>query len=169
MTFAVSAASRVKEKEPAMNLSEQFNQDVATAAPETTIGEVVARMRERNVGAVVVIQKRKVVGIVTDRDVALALGGGQATVDQPVSEVMTRKVRTIWDDQGVFNATQYFFGHKVRRLPIINRDDELVGIVTLDDVLYLLCRELFNVSRALDPALGAGQSILTEHTYVPAR
>jgi CBS domain-containing protein len=153
-----------------MNLSEEFTRDVATAAPETTIRDLVATMADRNLGAVVVVGLgRKVAGIVTDRDVALALGTGRATTDRPVRDIMTRKVRTIWDDQGVFNATQYFLGHKVRRLPIVNRDDELVGIVTLDDVLALLSRELFNVSRALDPALGTGQSLLTEHTFVPAR
>ena len=66
---------------------------------------------------------------------------------------MTKKVVTIWEDQGVFNATQYFIGQQIRRLPIVNRDNELVGIVTLDDILALLTRELFNVSKPVTPAL----------------
>jgi CBS domain-containing protein len=115
-------------------------------------------MKRENIGAAVVVkgagQPREVVGIVTDRDVALALGLGKATPDSPVRDVMTKKVITIWDDQGIFNATQYFLGHHIRRLPIVNRDNELVGIVTFDDILALLAGELFNISKAVSPALG---------------
>jgi CBS domain-containing protein len=75
------------------------------------------------------------VGIVTDRDIALKLGLGEAEPTSPAKRIMTSNVTTIWDDQGVFNATQYLMGHKVRRLPIVDREDNLVGMVTLDDVL----------------------------------
>lgn len=66
---------------------------------------------------------------------------------------MTKPVLTIWEDQSVFNATQYLMGHKVRRLPIINRDDELVGMVTLDDVMALLAQEMANLGKAVAPSL----------------
>jgi CBS domain-containing protein len=136
-----------------MNLGQQFRSKVVTIEPATTIRDAVARMKKENVGAVVAVRGREVAGILTDRDVAMALGTGKANPDMPVDEIMTKKVITIWEDQGLFNATQYFLGHQVRRLPIINRDNELVGIVTLDDVLALLGRELFNVTKAVAPSL----------------
>jgi CBS domain-containing protein len=142
-----------------MNLSELFTKDVVTIEPEGTIAEAARLMQEENVGAVVVTVEEdvggaeKVVGILTDRDVALALAIDRVSADLPVSEIMTRNVVTIWDDQGIFNATQYFLGHNFRRLPIVDRHERLVGMVTTDDLFAMLARELFNVSKALEPAL----------------
>jgi CBS domain-containing protein len=111
-------------------------------------------MKEENVGAVVVTDEdERVVGILTDRDVALSVVLAEATSDAPVSDVMTKDVQTIWGDQGVFNATQYLSGHKVRRLPVVDRKNKLLGMVTMDDLVAFLSRELFNVSKALEPAL----------------
>ena len=138
-----------------MNLHEMFESSVVTADPASSIQSVAQKMKDENVGAVVVVEDGKVAGIVTDRDMALSLASGNATTESPVEQIMTRKVVTIWDDQGIFNATQYFLGHKIRRLPIIDREDRLVGMITLDDMMSLLARELFNATQALEPALAA--------------
>lgn len=137
-----------------MMLQELTQREITTARPEATIRQVIGMMSDDNVGAVVITVNNKVEGIVTDRDIALALGCGDAEVGDPVSDIMTREVVTIWEDQGVFNATQYFQGHRVRRLPVIDRHDQLVGMVSLDDVFGLLVREMFNAARALEPSLG---------------
>ncbi len=138
-----------------MELLDLCHQQPVTANPGDPLAFVVQKMRDENVGAVVVVDaQRHVVGLVTDRDVALALGMQRATTATPVSEVMTTDVKTIWFDQGIFNATQYLLGHQVRRLPIINRQEELVGLLSVDDLIGLFARELFNVGRALEPALG---------------
>jgi CBS domain-containing protein len=114
----------------------------------------VAEAMKRNIGAVVIINgDSNVVGIVTDRDLALALGSARATPQSPIGEIMTKDVVAIWEGQGVFNAAQYLYGHQVRRLPVVDRQDHLVGMATLDDLLAVLARELFNVSQALQPAL----------------
>jgi len=147
------------QRRPTMNLGEQFRSDVVTVSPDDTIQAAVWKMKDENVGAVVVLKNRKVVGILTDRDVALALGLGEAELTTPVKEVMTKDVLTIWEDQGVFNATQYLMGHQIRRLPIINRKDELVGMVTMDDVFALLAQELKNLAQAVTPALAEKASV----------
>src|SRR5258708_32173880 len=103
-----------------MNLGEQFRSDVVTVRPTDPVVTAMRKMKEENVGAVVVTEKQKVVGILTDRDVALAVTLGDANSATAVSEVMTRDVITIWEDQGVFNAPQYSQGRQSRRLPIIN-------------------------------------------------
>ena len=54
---------------------------------------------------------------------------------------------------GVFNACQALSGYKVRRLPVVDRDEKLLGIVSVDDLVALLARELFNASQALEPSL----------------
>ncbi len=142
-----------------MNLSELFHSEVVTAKPGETIRQATQKMKEKDVGAVVIVENEKVIGILTDRDVALAVVAGEISPDSSVSEVMTKDVVTIWDDEGVFNATQYLSGHKCRRLPIVKREGSLgegalVGILTSDDLVAMLARELFNVARVLEPALG---------------
>lgn len=143
-----------------MKLGELFRTEVITAKPDDTTRSVVDAMKGHNVGAVVVVQGRKVVGIVTDRDVALAIGLEKATPASPVRDIMTENVVTIWDDQGIFNATQYLLGHKIRRLPIINRDNELVGMLTFDDLLTLFSKEIYNISVAVSPAVGEEKLLL---------
>lgn len=140
-----------------MNLGQQFRSEVVTIEPAAPLAEAVRRMASQGVGAVVVVQGRRVAGILTDRDVALALGQGKETTQTPVQDVMTKEVVTIWEDQGIYDATQYFIGRGFRRLPIVNRDNELVGIVTFDDLVSLLAHELINVTRAVDRSLARKQ------------
>jgi CBS domain-containing protein len=138
-----------------MNLHEMFQSEVVTACPEDKVRDLTEKMNHENVGAVVIVENERVVGIVTDRDLAMKLGLGDATPDTIAKEIMTTDVVTIWDDQGLFNATQYLLGHKVRRLPIIDRREKLVGMVTSDDVLCMLVHELSNVTKAIEPVLAA--------------
>jgi CBS domain-containing protein len=136
-----------------MNLSEMFQSEVVTVRPDDTLSATAEKMRHENVGAVVVLDGEEIAGIVTDRDLALKLALNEATPETPVREIMSKSVVTIWDDQGVFNATQYMLGHKIRRLPIVDRHERLVGMVTADDLFALLARELANLAKAIEPAL----------------
>ena len=136
-----------------MNLGELFQREVVTVSPQSSLVETVTAMRDENVGAVVVVDQGRVVGIVTDRDVALAVALGDANPSTPVENVMTRGVVTMWEDEGLLNATETFMNQQVRRLPIVTRDGALVGMVTTDDLLTLLAREVFNVSKAVAPAM----------------
>jgi CBS domain-containing protein len=142
-----------------MKLGEQFKKEVATVSPEDTIRKAAFTMRNRGVGAVVAVNgKGKPVGIVTDRDIALALATDEKDPDTPVSEIMPSELVTIGENEGIFNATQYIFGYQVRRLPIVDSDGKLVGIVTMDDLLALLARELGNLTEgAVQPLLAAAE------------
>jgi CBS domain-containing protein len=142
-----------------MKLGEQFKKEVATVPPHACIREAACIMRDRGVGAVVVVNgKGKPVGIVTDRDVALAFAANDKAPSTPVKEIMPGELTTIGENEGIFNATQYMLCYKVRRLPIVDSDGQLVGIVTMDDLLALLGREMRNLVEAVEPALvGAEQ------------
>jgi len=106
-------------------------------------------MRDRNVGAVVVVEGQKPVGIITDRDLALALGARGVASGAPVQNVMTAPVRTIPEAAGIFGATQCMRDAGVRRLPIVDKDGHLTGIVSLDDLLRLLGGELYNLAEGV--------------------
>jgi CBS domain-containing protein len=126
-----------------------FATKLVTAQPTESLSSVALRMREHNVGAVVVVEGQKPVGIVTDRDLALALGAQGVASRVPVGGVMTKPVRTIPDGAGVFAATQCMRDAGVRRLPIVDNDEHLVGIVSLDDLMGLLGREMYNLAEGI--------------------
>jgi CBS domain-containing protein len=142
-----------------MKLGEQFKKEVAIVAPEDSIRKTAHVMSERAIGAVVVVNKKgKPVGIVTDRDVALAVAVDEKDLETPVQEIMPGELITIGENEGIFNATQYIMGYQVRRLPIVDGDGKLVGIVTMDDLLGLLTRELGNLAEgAVRPVLAAAE------------
>ncbi len=132
-----------------MKLNDIFTRTVVTASPTDTLASVARAMLEHNVGTVIVTTDGRPAGIVTDRDLALALGARGANAQAAVQEVMTRHVLAIPDDMGVYTATRFMRERGVRRLPIVDREDRLVGIVTLDDLLRFLGRELYNLSEGI--------------------
>jgi CBS domain-containing protein len=141
-----------------MKLGEQFKKEVVTMSPENTLRKAGHLMREHGIGAVVVVNaKNKPVGIITDRDVAIALAADERDPDTAVSEVMEGSLVTIGENEGIFNATQYLLAYKVRRLPIVDSDGALVGIVTMDDLLGLLGKELTNLVEAVRPTLAGAE------------
>jgi CBS domain-containing protein len=106
-------------------------------------------MQEHNVGAVVIVQNERPVGIITDRDLALALGVRGISRQSQVREVMTPHVLAIPADTSIYTATTFMRDRQVRRLPIVDKEDRLVGIVTLDDLLRFLGRELYNLAEGI--------------------
>jgi CBS domain-containing protein len=132
-----------------MKLNDIFTRSVVAAEPEETLAAVARKMQEHNVGTVVIVEDRRPVGIVTDRDVAIALGARGDSPEIPVQKVMTRHVLAIPEDMGIQTATQFMREREVRRLPIVDKEDRLVGIVTLDDLLLFLVGELNNLAAGI--------------------
>lgn len=128
---------------------ENFFKKVQAAGPTETLASVARRMEEHNVGTVVIVENQRPVGIVTDRDLALELGARGTSLKTPVVQVMTTPVETAPRDVGVFGATQAMRDLKVRRLVIVDDDGFLAGIVTLDDLLRMLSREMTNLSEGI--------------------
>jgi signal-transduction protein with cAMP-binding, CBS, and nucleotidyltransferase domain len=106
-------------------------------------------MEKQNVGAVVVAQDNRPIGIVTDRDLALAVCVRGKSPDEHVQEVMTCPVSTINKDEGVYAATQQLMEQAVRRLPVVDENGDAIGLVSLDDLLLLLSRELQNMAEGI--------------------
>lgn len=132
-----------------MKLYDIFTRGVVSAGPRETLAAIATKMQERNVGSVVIEQDRRPVGIVTDRDLALALGARGVSAQAQVQDVMTPHVLAIPEDMGVYTATRFMRERGVRRLPIVDKEDRLVGIVSLDDLLRFLGRELNNLAEGI--------------------
>jgi CBS domain-containing protein len=114
--------------------------EIMTEAPEivrsdATAMEAAEKMRELNVGALPVCDGERLRGVLTDRDIALRLvAEGLDASSTRVSEIMTPEVAYCFDDQTVEEAATLMEAEQIRRLPILNRDKRLVGMLSLGDL-----------------------------------
>jgi CBS domain-containing protein len=100
-------------------------------------------MRSHHVGAIVVVEKDRAVGIVTDRDIALrAVAEGREPKTTPIGEVMSRNLTVLRRDEKVDDAVSSIRTAGVRRLPIVDDDGKPIGMVTMDDLVVLMAGEL---------------------------
>lgn len=120
--------------------------DVVTAQRDTPVATVVSKMAEMDVGSIVVVEDDRPVGMITDRDVALALEDTPDLTDRPVDDLLVGDPVTATVEMNVFDVVRRLGDESVRRLPIVADDGTLEGIVTLDDILVLLEAELGNVA-----------------------
>lgn len=132
-----------------MSLGTLLARKAVTVEPYEPLCLAARLMEQENVGAIVVVEHNRPVGILTDRDLALAVCLHGANLSDSIQSRMTCPVDTIRDDEGVYNATQKMMELAVRRLPVVDDIGRLVGIVSLDDLLALLSRELRNIAEGV--------------------
>ncbi len=117
-------------------------QDVVTISPDATVRELLARLAEHNVGALIVSTDGvSVGGIVSERDVVRSLHERQGVLDDPVSAIMTSEVHTCPPDASVNSLMQVMTEGRFRHIPVV-AGDRLVGIVSIGDVVKHRMREL---------------------------
>lgn len=118
-----------------MKVSQIMTPEVETVAPEAALQDAAGCMREIDVGVLPVCDGERLVGMLTDRDIILrAVAEGRDPRTTRVRDVMSEEVRYAFDDQDVEEAVQLMNEHQVRRLPVLNRQKRLIGIVSLGDV-----------------------------------
>ena len=118
-----------------MRVSEAMTRDVRVASPDQTIREVANIMKEIDAGAMPVGDNDRLVGVITDRDIAIrAIAEGKGP-DTKVRDVMSQEqVMYCYEDEDLTHVAKNMAENQVRRLPVVNRDKRLVGIVSLGDV-----------------------------------
>jgi CBS domain-containing protein len=108
---------------------------VETTAPDTTIAEVARRMRDLDVGSLPVCDGNRLLGIVTDRDLSVrATANAKDPNSTHVREVMSPELAWIFDDEPADAAARVMRERQIRRLPVLDRSDRLVGVVALADL-----------------------------------
>jgi CBS domain-containing protein len=114
--------------------SEIMTKVVKTATRETSIGDVSALMRDGDMGSVPVVENGRLVGIVTDRDIVVrALADGKDP-SAPVAEAMTTEIFSVKPDDFVFEAVRLMGDRQVRRIPVVDGEGNLAGIIAMADV-----------------------------------
>jgi CBS domain-containing protein len=117
-----------------MQISEVMTEGVVSADSETTLADVAALMRDSNVGSVVITEGDRPVAMITDRDVAIVVGADGVDRGQRVKLYAASPLVTGQAEMSVEEAAAHMVQNRVRRLPILDGDGALAGIVTLDDL-----------------------------------
>lgn len=127
-------------------VDEVIRTDVVTAQRDTPIATVAGKMAEKNVGDVIVVEDdgQTPVGIITDRKVALALEQTPDIAERKADDLVSGDLVTGTTEMTVFDALERLSQEDIRRLPIVDQDGKLQGIVTLDDILILFGNQLQN-------------------------
>lgn len=118
--------------------SEVMTKDPVCCLPNDSVAKVAELMKNENIGSIPVIesqQTQKLVGIVTDRDLALKIvSEGRDAKSTFVEAVMTRKVVSCFADDDLQKALDAMAQHQLRRMPVVDNDNKLVGIIAQADV-----------------------------------
>ena len=117
-----------------MQVGEAMSRDVRVANPQQSISEAAQMMAEIDAGALPVGENDRLVGMITDRDItvrAVAAGKGPDTL---VRDVMSAEVKYCFEDEDLVHVSKNMAEQQVRRLPVVNRDKRLVGILALGDI-----------------------------------
>lgn len=127
-----------------MQVEQWMNRDVVSLGPDDGFRTAMHLIRQKGIRHVPVVEGKRLVGIVTDRDLRQASPSGATSLSihelhyilekLTVREIMTKQVVTIRPDQTVEDAALLLLGHRIGGLPVV-RDGELVGIVTETDIL----------------------------------
>jgi CBS domain-containing protein len=118
-----------------MQVHDLMTQGIECIAPDATLQQAAAKMRDLDVGSLPVCEGDRLIGIVTDRDIAVrAVANGQDPKTTRVRDAMTPEIIWCFDDQDLNEATQLMRENQIRRLPVLNRNKRLAGIMSLGDL-----------------------------------
>ena len=123
--------------------------EVDLAEPDESVQIAAQRMNSRNVGTLIVLDKQsRPIGILTDRDLAIRIvGKGLDPLETVVGEVMSKAPDCVYEETPIETAVAHMRAGPFRRLPVVDDDGKLIGLVSLDDILDLLSEELSEIGR----------------------
>ena len=118
-----------------MKVKDLMSTGVEYTTPSTTTKEAAHIMHDLHLGALPVIEDKKLVGMITDRDICCkVVATGHSAGFTKVDEVMSKNVTTCFDDQDIADATKLMIEHSIRRLAVIDRENTVVGLLSVDDL-----------------------------------
>ena len=114
-------------------LKDMMSRDVKVISPDMSIGDAAKQMRDGNFGMLPVGENDRMIGAISDRDIAIRAVAEGKGADAKVRDVMSEGIAWAYEDDSVEQAVAIMSKRQVRRLPVVNRDKRLVGIVALGD------------------------------------
>lgn len=120
-----------------MNICDVMKRDVKYISPDNSVKEAARLMHDQHIGALPVLENGKLVGMITDRDVCCKVTAtGRDTVTTKVGEVMASDVTTCFIDQDITDIAYLMAGHQIRRIAVLDNEDKLAGILSIDDLAH---------------------------------
>lgn len=116
--------------------SEVMTSGIRIARPDQTLRDAAAAMAEYDIGCLPVGEDDRLIGMITDRDIALRAVAQGLGPDTPIRDVMSKDIKYCFKDEKVEDVAKNMAELKVRRLPVVDRDKRLVGIVTFSNITY---------------------------------
>lgn len=133
-----------------MDVQSMMIRNVISVGPRDPLSKAAQLMREENVGCVLVLdERRKPVGILTDRDLVVKGVASGRNLSGPVEEIMSRNPFTTKPTEPVMLAARRMADLLVRRLPVVDEEGKVVGLISVDDLLTVFITELSNVAAAI--------------------
>jgi len=117
-----------------MKISDCMTRDVKLVSPDQPIREAARFMLSADAGSIPVGDGDRLVGMITDRDIAVRAVAEGLGPDTPVREVMSGELLYVFEDQSIEEVAENMSDSQVRRFPVVNREKKLVGIVSLGDI-----------------------------------
>jgi CBS domain-containing protein len=118
-----------------MQVREVMTKDVTLISPDETIAQAAKMMGDTDCGALPVGENDRLVGMITDRDIVLrAVARGKSPAETKVRDAMSPGIKYVFEDESAETAAQSMSRLQVRRLPVLNRNKRLVGVVALGDL-----------------------------------
>ena len=116
------------------SIREAMTPSPTTVAPNTTAADTARAMKSENVGSLPIVEDGRLVGVVTDRDLAIRVLAEAKSADTPIGEIASKDVVTVDPQQSLEEAARLMAEHQVRRVPVTEEDGKLVGILAQADV-----------------------------------
>jgi len=130
-----------------MKVKDIMSKNVEIITPDATLCEVAKRMQQRGCGSVLVSVNERLVGVITDRDIALrCVAESYKPAQTKAEQIMTKKIMYCYETDEIEEVANNMMRAEIRRLPVLNNDKRLVGIVSLGDLaahgkedLFMIC------------------------------
>jgi CBS domain-containing protein len=133
-------------------LKEIVSRNLVAVEPDAKILDVARTMRDRDVGAVLVLTDGKPRGIITDRDIVVrCVADNLDFADTTVENVLTESVHTVSENDGLYDVIHKMREAKVRRIPVVDRQGNAIGIVSFGDIIAIISKELVELGEAVTP------------------
>jgi CBS domain-containing protein len=118
-------------------IQEAMTSNPTTVSPDTTAGDAAQIMKSEDIGSLPIVEDDKLFGVVTDRDVAIRIVAEGRGADTPVDEIASKDIVTVDPQQSLEEAARLMAQHQVRRLPVVEEDGRLVGILAQADIAQI--------------------------------
>lgn len=132
------------------SLLETGSGELVIVTPDMSVAEGASLMSSKHVGMLMVTEQTKLIGVLTDRDIAMQVAQGRDCMKTKIREAMSADPITISEDIGLYDALKTMSKYGVRRLPIIGKKGSVVkGVISLDDILKILSKEFAKIGGIL--------------------